>query len=1704
MAGLWNRWSGVRVGEARVPGPFDFDDPDAQPSVEEGSSGDDWQGADAASRAGGVENFVHEEYVSASCFNGAKQGFVFRCGGHGLGYYQDRKSEFACEKRAVLSQWPPYLKALGDMAPGWCKDLERAEQFKWTISLNDAIFGVGETGRTRRSRRRPKRCKRHRRKGQDLVHVPEFVDAEDDLHRKGARWWAFDTCNPNCSGAGVEYLGRSQADFCLVQEFREADPVAIQAKQRAAARAGWGLAVTPAVCTSKGGISAGVGIAARSAYGMTVHELGEIPECAEGRIAACHVGAVCKGGFHILSVYLWHSEGLSARNLDLLQTLAQVISRLRGPWLLAGDFNFTPQELVASGWLQLVRGRVSVPRAPTCGKKTLDFFVTSSSLAGLIAGVSVVHNARFHPHSPVRLWMMGKLRCKMVRQLVAPTKIPAVLPSSCAVDPTTQQALIAECPKDLEGKARLALNLVETELHDITRSVHVKEPRGGRAAGPVFKWKPALGRVGSHQLRISPVSVAWGVVASALKKMLIHWHVQQSGQGHLATVIKARATILCGSWKHLGEGTGARAFRWWIRNLDHRVLYSIHAVAQLNSTVSKIAEAARLYDAKQSTRSWLTWLHEGPAAGLGRQHQMSRVAGGWIPSRAAAVKGTDEARNDDPEHSWQNDLEDPSEEYVVHQANSANAVEVPLDKQQTVDLEADEWGSIWQAVKKQHQPAWPKEMGIQPPPLALPALKDVCSTFPADVGLGWDKLHPRALLRCSDCVLLLLIQVFLMAESVGTWFPQVGVVLVVLIPKHDGGRRPIGLFPGLVRIWMRARMPILQKWVQQHERPYFYGGPARGADVAAWRQAYLAELAKAKRQDYAASLLDLVKAFDTVPFHVLIEHGVALSYSLWILRLCILAYTLGRVLIIDGCCSVPIFATRGLAAGSITATIELRLFLIVFADRMVAAALHTRLTLYVDDATLETVGFGGALVDDHVRSVSAFAAGIIDVGMQFSDKKNVCTASRHAIASEITKRVSLVRIKCVRDVVSLGTAFAAGTRRTTMKAKARLRAFLCRRRRFKALSRAKVSAARVLRTGGTCALTYGNRPLGVSDSLLLAQRRAVAAAACINHCGADLNVSLVIADDWNGHSADPAFEAHAGVAIMWSLAIFEHWVDIEDARFLIASTLKRLAGKMTWARVFGPAAAIIVTLKRIGWTVHSATEWISDLGMPINLELLSPALVQSLVCEAVQRWRWKQVAVKLPALENPGGHAGAWIAPIRNVLARKDNDTWNHAHKGALKSAMANRQWTQQRLHKAGLSDSNLCQLCAGCEHGDQVGTHLHRFFCPVTQHQVRKLAPSWIRDMLDNFNGSLSPIEHCALVRGMIAPPVVPTRPDSDFGTFVWHVWQIIPAGCVVYTDGSSFDAKLGLGLEALGWAFAAFDADGTLIAAAFGVPPKDVNTIQGAELWALKQALTFVPSPGAIYVDCKTVVDGIRRGHRWIYSSKRRYHQHWVSIFQALDAGESAGKVVWVPAHISESRIGDVSCGDGTLLTEHMWRGNKLVDELAKRAAHTIKAPQDVVRNVVDRQVQAQELAVFVGQVTALANAWPGDDGGIRRDSTGKPQGTRRSFKKKRRVASVAGDGRSVGGVAVPVDAMLSRLDVTALSRPSPTPSPWVARARNLRDAAARAEAQNEASFSEWWRQSRDLRMAKASGAGSQRLSARERLDALRRRRSIPMRGA
>ena len=63
-----------------------------------------------------------------------------------------------------------------------------------------------------------------------------------------------------------------------------------------------------------------------------------------GRLAATWFEGALKRWLLLLSACLWHSEGLTRRNLIILQAVGKDIARFGGPWLLA-DFNITPKDL---------------------------------------------------------------------------------------------------------------------------------------------------------------------------------------------------------------------------------------------------------------------------------------------------------------------------------------------------------------------------------------------------------------------------------------------------------------------------------------------------------------------------------------------------------------------------------------------------------------------------------------------------------------------------------------------------------------------------------------------------------------------------------------------------------------------------------------------------------------------------------------------------------------------------------------------------------------------------------------------------------------------------------------------------------------------------------------------------------------------------------------------------------------------------------------------------------------------------------------------------------------------------------------------------------------------------------------------------------------------------------------------------------------
>jgi hypothetical protein len=175
----------------------------------------------------------------------------------------------------------------------------------------------------------------------------------------------------NVASTAREYLERTAADACLLQELW----------LRAEKRAGGAAARAKCSLSSAGSTSAGVGVDVPSHLGLALPRHEPDIDIIASRMQVRGMGAICNFGVHLVSTYLWCSEGLSLRNLDVLQCVAQVLQRLRGPWLVGGDFNLEPALLQQSGWLGLVRGVVHAPAGATCDGGTYDYFVASRSLS---------------------------------------------------------------------------------------------------------------------------------------------------------------------------------------------------------------------------------------------------------------------------------------------------------------------------------------------------------------------------------------------------------------------------------------------------------------------------------------------------------------------------------------------------------------------------------------------------------------------------------------------------------------------------------------------------------------------------------------------------------------------------------------------------------------------------------------------------------------------------------------------------------------------------------------------------------------------------------------------------------------------------------------------------------------------------------------------------------------------------------------------------------------------------------------------------------------------------------------------------------------------------------------------------------------------------------------------------------------------------
>ena len=149
-----------------------------------------------------------------------------------------------------------------------------------------------------------------------------------------------------------------------------------------------------------------------------------------------------------------------------------------------------------------------------------------------------------------------------------------------------------------------------------------------------------------------------------------------------------------------------------------------------------------------------------------------------------------------------------------------------------VDIEAEKWAELWKE-RETYAAAIPAEECAFSTELLADAITAAAKTFPADTGVGMDNIAPRALARLSEESIQALAFLLRQLEALGQWTKVLDLVLIVLLPKADGGLRPIGLLPTIIRVWSRARAVLARTWEAQTAHPSLYGSAGMGAQRAA-------------------------------------------------------------------------------------------------------------------------------------------------------------------------------------------------------------------------------------------------------------------------------------------------------------------------------------------------------------------------------------------------------------------------------------------------------------------------------------------------------------------------------------------------------------------------------------------------------------------------------------------------------------------------------------------------------------------------------------------------------------------------------------------------------------------------------------------------------------------------------------------------------
>ena len=1369
---------------------------------------------------------------------------------------------------------------------------------------------------------------------------------------------------------------------------------------------GWEVDLLPAKASGNGaGLVGGVGVAVRLGTGLrrldkeSVGHIWEDGCFADERLGFWEVNAWVPGGYVASPLYLQTGTGpeIEERNLGYLDILGETLRSLRRPFVIGGDWQRTPGEIPA-GWVQAVGGEIVAAGQPTCvnyfAAREIDFFIASQELAAKLGDVNLNDGVAIRPHRCVQAFSSAGAARLKVRTMRKAKAIPISLPFGPLKKPLDSTDLLAEIQGEVapEDVGNLTTKVVEFVEKQLLHARDMEETAGytGRAKGPKFRWTDAGRRKIHGEASVPLAEEIWRRLADRLTQWSALCRKARSTKSkNEAANLRCQAKSV---WRKMmvakspvpGAGEAwSEAWEHWRRERRKISEDRLEQTATLLAWLRRLAARAEAAAAKKRGKDWRKWATDSVSQEGGKK------AFRWIKEAPC----------------WKNPpVEEIFEEQRVDENGKPEKTDkvkvVVCDNQRAAEKETQPWHKLWRRDAAKLPLVWPKVSRSEVLEL-LPTPEEARATskrFSPGTALGADIIHPRHLATLDEGSVVLVVAWWALVLWAGEVGGPAALVLVPMIPRPDGAKRPVGLFNGLIRPlvgWLRSSAGAV--FSEASDRKFFFGVANRSIEQGVWTSGASAEMARAQGKDGGTAFADISKAYENISFQDLQEKAIDANFNVIILRFLIGLYRQGRVILHGEVASSICFPANGVIAGCNFADMMMRIVLLPILDRIVenwprrTVAEKVCLTAVgvVDDVQLHVVGPCKLAAATLAGAFAELAGGLVKARLPLNKKKLAATGTSKSFLEELSAASPLLKGAEAESTRNLGHDYGDGRMPGVEVKNARLRRVRKWLPKIRRLRKAGANTRRLVLGAVKPALQFGT-------STSFPRWRYISAAGSLAHSslyqtprGRVVTIGLALAP---GGPADPRPALLANPLVALASACWESWLPrqqiwrtwstaSEQAKAQGIGT-KHLRYKPEFA---GPIASGLAAARRLGWQPSSPGKLLTKRHAEIDLCEVCPATIKTLAERDGLDLLLEDEVEKHFFLSGLDGGI-PFIDASRALLAGKQKQEWGAEERSVYRTLVTNGIWTEDRLWAAGFVENGGCKACG------EAASIMHRWSCPALARKRHDMGIS--RRMLAEAQEHQN-LSNPLWSHGIVADPLVAAPLPLLTSRVCWEVPP--PAGHfegTAFGDGSGLHPRFARRIRC-GWAVATVATDRFgkcwVTASAFGPLPGLLQTVPAAEACALLMFLAFAgPGKLAFVTDCAWVISCLAAGPAGTTGSMHRHAEIWREIWKKV---ADIGGLEFLTVSKIKAHTAKKSVQAGTLEAERRF-GNEAADRLAKMGA-----AQHPVSQLVERRAdQAIQTAEVVGKTLAtlhLAALKNGTDTTPKRDRR-RRQGATRGIKK------------------------------------------------------------------------------------------------------------